>query len=60
MFLAGTALMEEVGLEDDDSHTAAREAFNRNSVVNVNGSFIATSDTYKARAAAAAMTSQRW
>lgn len=51
--------MEEVGLEDDDSHTAARETFNRNSVVNVNGSFIATSDTYKARAAAAAMTSQR-
>ena len=42
--------MEEVEL---DKAQAAQE-FNRSAIVNVNGSFIATSDTYKARATAAA------
>ena len=45
--------MEEVSLEAKEE-AAAKERYNRNCIVNVNGSFIATTDTYKARAAAAA------
>ena len=45
--------MEEVSLEEE-AQIARRETFNRNAIVNVNGSFIATSDTYKARAMQAA------
>jgi len=56
MFLAKSAPMEDVGLEQQEEQE--RENY-RNCVVNVNGSFIATSDTYKARAAAAAITHQR-
>ena len=46
--------MEEVSLEEDQEVRAEKERYNRNCIVNVNGSFIATTDTYKARAAAAA------
>ena len=45
--------MEEVELETPEE-VEAKERFNRNCIVNVNGSFIATTNTYKARAAAAA------
>lgn len=59
MFLAQTQPnhnMEEVSLEEE-AQIARRETFNRNAIVNVNGSFIATSDTYKARAMQAASAS---
>ncbi len=59
MFLAQTQPgMEEVSLEDQEAANQ-RELFNRNAIVNVNGSFIATSDTYKARAQAAAASNNR-
>ena len=50
MFLAqGNPAMEEVSLEEQKAQ-AEHQIYNRNAIVNVNGSFIATSDTYKARA----------
>ena len=52
MFLAVTqgdsANMEDVNLEENQ----AAAAYNRNCIVNVNGSFVATSSTYRSRAAA--------
>lgn len=51
MFLASTnpeAAMEDVDLEQSQ----ASAAYNRNAIVNNNGSFVATSSTYRSRAAA--------
>lgn len=51
MFLASTnpeAAMEDVDLE----HSQAMAAYNRNAIINHNGSFVATSSTYRSRAAA--------
>ena len=55
MFLAKSAPMDEVELEQQEE--LRRQNF-RHTVENVNGSFIATSDTYKARAMAAAAAQQ--
>ena len=62
MFLAGSnpdAMnpMQDVGLSEEEQAAAAQ--YNRNAVVNVNGSFVATSSTYRSRAQAAAQQSQQ-
>ena len=54
MFLAQTEtpMMQDVDLADSEEQSRAMAAYNRNAIVNSNGSFVATSSTYRSRAAA--------
>ena len=51
-------VMEEVSLEQNQA-AAQNSVHNRNCIVNVNGSFVATRDTYRSRAQAAAVANQK-
>lgn len=59
MFVAKSApAMEEMSLEATQAAVQSSE-YNRSCLVNVNGSFVATKDTYRSRAAAASSLNQQ-